>query len=135
MEEHFNVHKDIRIAETLPADFYRSQNVFDTIRETIFLKTWQWIGDESLVPFGQYVNPFIFMDNYISEPLVLVRDKDDSIKCFSNVCTHRGNIVVDNPGKTTQLRCNYHGRRFNLDWEGRQPDSTFSHSCSRFRRR
>ena len=82
MEEHFNVHKDIRIAETLPADFYRSQNVFDTIRETIFLKTWQWIGDESLVPFGQYVHPFIFMDNYISEPLVLVRDKDDSVKCF-----------------------------------------------------
>lgn len=115
MGEHFNINKDIRIAETLPADFYRSQNVFDTIRENIFFKTWQWIGDESLVPFGQYVYPFIFMDNYITEPLVLVRDKEDAIKCFSNVCTHRGNIVVDNPGKVSQLRCIYHGRRFNLD--------------------
>ena len=34
---------------------------------------------------------------------------------FSNVCTHRGNIVVANPGKVKQLRCFYHGRRFHLD--------------------
>lgn len=115
MAKQFNIQKDIRLAETLPAEFYRSQNVFDAIKEDVFLKTWQWIGDESLVPFGQSVHPFVFMDNYLIEPLVLVRDKDDTIKCFSNVCTHRGNIVVDNPGKATQLRCMYHGRRFNLD--------------------
>ena len=115
MGEHFNVNKDIRIAETLPADFYRNQHVFDVIKEEIFLKTWQWIGDVSLVPFAQTVYPFVFLDNYVTEPLVLVRDKEDTIKCFSNVCTHRGNIVVDHPGKASQLRCIYHGRRYNLD--------------------
>ena len=115
MGELFNINKDIRIAETLPAEFYRSQYVFEEIREKIFVRTWQWIGDENLVPLGQSVHPFIYMDNFITEPLVLVRNKENSIKCFSNVCTHRGNLVVDYPGKVTQLRCLYHGRRFNLD--------------------
>lgn len=115
MEKKYSVHKDIRVAETLPAEFYRSQSVFEAIRDEVFFKTWQWIGDESLVPLSYFTHPFLFMDNYITEPLVLVRDGQNKIRCFSNVCTHRGNIVVDHPGKATQLRCHYHGRRFNLD--------------------
>ncbi|RIA09071.1 choline monooxygenase [Flavobacteriaceae bacterium MAR_2010_72] len=115
MANQFNINKDIRLAETLPAEFYRSENVFNAIKETIFLKTWQWIGDDSLVPFTETAHPFILLDNYITEPLVLVRDKSDTIKCLINVCTHRGNIVVANSGKATQLRCQYHGRRYNLD--------------------
>jgi choline monooxygenase len=31
------------------------------------------------------------------------------------VCTHRGNLVVHEPGTCSQLRCGYHGRRFALD--------------------
>ncbi|SDB20012.1 choline monooxygenase [Flavobacteriaceae bacterium MAR_2010_188] len=115
MSESFNINKDIRYSETLPAEFYRSKTVFDEIKEKVFVRTWQLIGDESLVPFTETVYPFILLDNYITEPLVLVRDKQDNIMCFSNVCTHRGNIVVINPGKVSQLRCMYHGRRFNLD--------------------
>ena len=41
MAKQFNIQKDIRLAETLPAEFYRSQNVFDAIKEDVFLKTWQ----------------------------------------------------------------------------------------------
>jgi choline monooxygenase len=33
---------------------------------------------------------------------------------MSNVCTHRGNLLVYEPCKTTQLRCKYHGRLFSL---------------------
>ncbi len=115
MKDSFHINKNIKAAETLPAEFYRSESIFEAIKEEVFLKTWQWIGDESLVPFSEHVHPFILLDNYITEPLVLVRDKDSTIKCFSNVCTHRGNIVVLNPGKMNQLRCMYHGRRFHLD--------------------
>ena len=115
MSKKFYVDSDIKVAETLPAEFYRSQAVFEAIKENVFVKTWQFIGDENLVPFTQTVHPFILLDNYITEPLVLSRDDEDSIKCFSNVCTHRGNIVVNNPGKMKQLRCMYHGRRFGLD--------------------
>ena len=34
---------------------------------------------------------------------------------MSNVCTHRGNLVVYEPCKLNQLRCKYHGRLFSLD--------------------
>jgi choline monooxygenase len=45
---------------------------------------------------------------------VLARS-DDGVRCFSNVCTHRANLVVDAPGCVKSLRCRYHGRRFGLD--------------------
>ena len=35
--------------------------------------------------------------------------------CMSNVCTHRGNLMVYEPCKLNQLRCKYHGRLFSLD--------------------
>ena len=103
------------MAETLPANFYRSEKVFEAIKEDVFVKTWQFIGDDGLIPFTETVHPFIVLENYIIEPLLLVRDKEDNINCFSNVCTHRGNILITNPGKVKQLTCMYHGRRFNLD--------------------
>jgi len=43
----FNIDKDISKAETLPSSFYKSHDVFDQVRENIFLKSWQWLGDNS----------------------------------------------------------------------------------------
>ncbi|MBT8253350.1 MAG: aromatic ring-hydroxylating dioxygenase subunit alpha [Flavobacteriaceae bacterium] len=115
MSKVFNISSDIKNAETLPAEFYRSQDVFEAIKEKVFLRTWQYVGDENLVQLTESVHPFILLNNYLTEPLVLTRDKEDNIRCFSNVCTHRGNIVVNNPGKARQLVCMYHGRRFGLN--------------------
>jgi len=111
----YHIDPDITKAETLPAEFYKSNAVFNALKEKVFLKTWQWIGDDDLVPLTNTVHPFIFLDNYLGEPLVLCKNEKDQIHCISNVCTHRGNLVVQYPGKTNQLRCMYHGRRFELD--------------------
>ena len=111
----YHVDPDIKKAETLPAEFYQSMEVFEALKEKVFVKTWQWIGDEGLVPLTKTVHPFILLDNYLSEPLVLSKDEKDDLHCMSNVCTHRGNLVVQNPGKNNQLLCMYHGRRFALD--------------------
>lgn len=114
MEKYF-VHPDIRQAETLPGSFYQSQEVFDALRENVFVKTWQWIGDKQLLPLTESVYPFYLLDHFMGEPLVLTRDKNDAIRCLSNVCTHRGNIVVHHPGKAKRLICLYHGRNFAMD--------------------
>lgn len=112
----FEVHEDIKQAETLPGSFYKSQEVFDQLREKVFLKTWQFIGhDHILLPHTESAYPFMLLDSFIGEPLVLVRDKENAINCLSNVCTHRGNIVVHNSGKVRDLSCMYHGRRFELN--------------------
>jgi choline monooxygenase len=113
--ENYYINPDITKAETLPGSFYKSQDVFDKLRENVFAKSWQWIGDKNMVPLSETVYPFMLLDNFLAEPLLLTRDKHDTIKCLSNVCTHRGNIVIHNPGKAKRLVCGYHGRSFALD--------------------
>jgi len=113
----FNINPDITKAETLPATFYKDQTVFEAIKEQVFLKSWQWIGDENLVPLQQSVCPFVLLDSYLTEPMLLTRDSNDTINCLTNVCTHRGNLVALHPGKSKKLTCMYHGRRFNLKGE------------------
>ena len=111
----FNIHPDITQAETLPAFFYKDQDVFEAIKKQIFLNSWQWIGDENLVKLQQSVHPFVLLDSFLTEPMLLTRDKEDHISCLTNVCTHRGNIVALHSGKSKKLTCMYHGRRFNLN--------------------
>ena len=117
MNKRFHIDPDITKAETLPSSFYRDQNVFDAIKEKIFLKSWQWIGDDTKVPFTHSVHPMVLLDGYLTEPLLLTRDEEDKIHCLTNVCTHRGNLVALNGGKSSKLVCFYHGRRFNLKGE------------------
>lgn len=115
MSRRFFINPDIRKAETLPSSFYKDQHIFEEIKEKVFAKSWMWIGDENLVPLSGSVYPFVLLDNYLTESILLCRDKDNHIKCLSNVCTHRGNLVVQNPGKAKSLTCLYHGRKFGMD--------------------
>ena len=115
MKNTFYIDPDIKKAETLPATFYKNQSVFNDLKENVFLKSWQWIGDESLVQNPQSVYPFVLLEDFLTEPMVLTRDKEGKISCLTNVCTHRGNLVALNSGKSRNLSCMYHGRRFNLN--------------------
>jgi choline monooxygenase len=116
MSNNFNIDQEIKGAETLPSTFYRSQEVFDLIRERIFLRSWHWMGAErDLLPMNGSAYPVTVHENYLDEPVVLVKDKEGVVRTLSNVCTHRANLVVQNPGKQSRLSCMYHGRQFELD--------------------
>ena len=115
MDFNFHIDSDITKAETLPASFYRNREVFEALKKKIFYKSWQWIGDENQITSTQEVNPFTLLEEYLSEPMILTKDADEAIHCLSNVCTHRGNLVIGEPGKNKKLVCGYHGRRFALD--------------------
>jgi choline monooxygenase len=117
MSKNYNIDPDIRKAETIPAEFYKSQSVFESVKEKIFLKSWQWIGDENLIKQQESVHPFVLLDSFLTEPIVLTKDANNTIQCLSNVCTHRGNLVAEKPEKCKKLTCSYHGRRFNLNGE------------------
>lgn len=106
---------DIRRAHTLPASTYRSRELFERSRDRIFARSWQFVGDtDPLRPPGQ-VQPFTLLPEMLDEPLLLARGNDDRLRCLSNVCTHRANLVAETPGRCRDLRCRYHGRRFGLD--------------------
>jgi choline monooxygenase len=51
----------------------------------------------------------------LDEPLLLARDAQGALRCLSNVCTHRGNILVSEKRVNAKdIRCGYHSRRFDL---------------------
>lgn len=115
MHETFHIDPDIRKARTLPSSFYKSHEIFDLIRERIFVKSWHFIGDEGQVNISGSVFPFVLLEGYLDEPVLLNRDEEGILHCMSNVCTHRANLVVLGKGKLKKLTCMYHGRRFNLN--------------------
>ena len=103
----------INDANTLPGDFYSSNNYFEKTKIDLFPNTWQLIGSPDILNISSTAYPFTFLDGFIDEPLVFINNKEGVLNCFSNVCTHRGNILIQHEGPIQkQLVCGYHGRRF-----------------------
>jgi choline monooxygenase len=111
----FQIDPDISKAKTLHTDFYTDHHLFNGSREKIFAKSWQYIGDNTKVSFPGSCYPFTLLEDYLDEPLLLTKDAGQQIHCLSNVCTHRGTILIADACKTANLRCRYHGRQFGLD--------------------
>lgn len=111
----FIIDPDIARATTLDTAFYTDPELFTLAKEKLFAPSWQFIGDDTLAAAAGDAFPLTLLEGYLEEPLVLVRDKDRELRLLSNVCTHRGNIVVNEQCSLTQLRCRYHGRVFDLD--------------------
>lgn len=111
----FFVDPDITVAKTLPVEFYNERKHYTASREKIFSNTWLFAGDTDQVRDPGWVTPVNLLESFLSEPLLLSKDKESKIHCLSNVCTHRGNLMIEHPCKLNDLRCKYHGRRFKLD--------------------
>lgn len=110
-----SINPDITKASTLLTDFYTGKETFEQAKEKIFARSWQLAGSMEEIKTPGQTFPFTLLQGYLDEPLLLSRDSDDQIHCISNVCTHRGNLVCEKGGIEKNLRCRYHGRRFNLD--------------------
>lgn len=111
----FQVDPVVTRASTISSEFYTCPHVFESSKDAVFGRSWQWVGDAGMVKVPGQVAPFTLLEGFVDEPLLLTRDKEDVMRCMTNVCTHRGNIVVEGAGNTNSLRCRYHGRRFGLD--------------------
>jgi choline monooxygenase len=110
----YSIDPDITVARTLPGAFYADAAAFDRCRERIFARTWQWIGDLGDVASPQALSPRDLLPGLLDEPLLLARDAQGTLRCLSNVCTHRGNILVPAACAAKEIRCGYHSRRFDL---------------------
>lgn len=106
----FDINPDIRQAETLASEFYTDEKYFHESKEKIFARSWQLVGttDET-----DNLKPFTILESFLDEP-VLFTKQDEKLNCLSNVCTHRGKILVEENCKLNGIRCGYHGRRFDL---------------------
>lgn len=111
----FEIDADITRASTPPSRVYHDATAYAQQRELIFARSWQAAGDAGRLKAPGRVVPYTLLPGCLDEPLVLTRDQDGVAHCLSNVCTHRGALVVEGEGHANTLRCRYHGRRFGLD--------------------
>jgi len=109
------VDAEISRASKLPAAAYSDPAYYAHQKNSVFARSWQWAGDVSRVKAPGHVVPFTLLDGCLDEPLVLISDEWAEVRCLSNVCTHRGALVVEGEGHLRSLRCRYHGRRFAMD--------------------
>ena len=110
----YSVDADIAAARTLDSTFYRDADAFAAAREKVFARSWQWLGALGDVEENGSLAPRDLLPGTLDEPLLLARDGAGTLRCLSNVCTHRGNILVKAACRAEQIRCGYHSRRFDL---------------------
>jgi len=106
------VNKNIKNASTLDGKFYSSSKYFLKSLDLIFARSWHFVERNSIVSNNNDIYPFELKTGIYNEPLILVNKKNE-INCLSNVCTHRGNILIKEKCNLKKITCNYHGRQFN----------------------
>lgn len=110
----FVVDPDVAVARTLDKAFYLDADVFALARERIFARSWQWLGTLADVAAPGSLAPRELLPGLLDEALLLARDEAGTLRCLSNVCTHRGNRLVEAACRASEIRCGYHSRRFDL---------------------
>lgn len=110
----FQIDPNIEKAETLSSEFYIDDDYFEESKERIFARSWQLLGRKTEI---ENLSPKIFLEGFIDEQILLTADAESNVSCISNVCTHRGKILVEKDCKADGIRCSYHGRTFALDGE------------------
>ena len=104
----------IHEANGLPNECYLNDEYFKIERERVFFNNWIVVGVSSSVPEIGDAKPFDLM----GVPLLILRDKNNKIRVFHNVCSHRGMILVNEECKLRNtIRCPYHSWSYNFDGE------------------
>ncbi len=96
---------------TLPYRWYTDPEVLAQERARLFAGAWQYAGHAGLI-----AEPGSYFTCHAGEvPIVVVRDREGTLRAFVNVCRHRGAEVVSGAGRCTTLQCHYHAWTYGLD--------------------
>lgn len=99
---------------TLPAALYTSQEAFDVDLEVFFRRHWIVAGVEADLPEAGDVCTV----DIGKTSIIIVRDDDEVVRGFHNVCRHRGaRLVQDAKVSVGRLVCPYHQWSYALDGE------------------
>ncbi len=118
-----------RPGRPLEAPFYVDRDLFDLDVSAIFARHWIFVATEPELPeAGDYrtveIGPW---------SVILVRDDDEQVRAWHNVCRHRGARILDDArGSVGNIVCGYHKWTYGTDGSlrsaGQQPPS-FDRSC------
>jgi len=113
--EKLSVDAEIRKAYTLPGAFYHDPVLYEKSKERIFSAFWMYLTDETGLEKPGMAQPVHLLPAFLDEPLLVTRDPEGGMHLLSNVCTHRGKVLVEKAGMHRVLSCGYHGRCFYHD--------------------
>ncbi len=103
--------RERRRGYTLPAPFYLSPEIFEADMQVIFGQHWIYVGVEPDVPEAGDV----MVVDIGKTSVAIVRDDDNEIRAFHNVCRHRGARLVHEEKSTVgNLVCRYHSWTYDL---------------------
>ncbi|MEO8644095.1 aromatic ring-hydroxylating dioxygenase subunit alpha, partial [Pseudomonas sp.] len=88
------------------------KDIYEQELEKVFARCWLFVAHESQLPkSGDYLTTTMGEDE-----VLVVRQKDQSIKVMLNACPHRGNkVCFAESGNARGFICNYHGWSFGAD--------------------
>lgn len=94
-------------------DLYIDQELFELEMKHLFANTWVYVGHASQIP---KVGDF-FTTTVGTQPVVMVRHTDNSVRVLFNRCPHKGvKVAGETCGNTGKFfRCPYHAWTFRTD--------------------
>jgi phenylpropionate dioxygenase-like ring-hydroxylating dioxygenase large terminal subunit len=103
---------------SLEQDFYISPEIFDRDMDKLISQRWLLADHASRIPNkGDY-----FLFDIGNESIIIIRQSDDVVNAFFNVCRHRGSkICLEHEGNKGLLTCPYHAWTYELDGQLRPP--------------
>ncbi|XVV15141.1 aromatic ring-hydroxylating oxygenase subunit alpha [Actinoplanes sp. CA-131856] len=90
---------------------YSDPDIYEQEMADIFQRSWLFLCHESQIPKrGDFVETPMGRDN-----VLVVRQRDGSIKALHNTCAHRGNAVCRaDEGNAKNFMCTYHGWTYDI---------------------
>jgi phenylpropionate dioxygenase-like ring-hydroxylating dioxygenase large terminal subunit len=97
----------------LPGSAYRLASVFEAEASKLFPHTWISVACGQNVPAPRDVFPV----RIAGRSLLVLRDADEDVRVFYNMCRHRGAPLADAPcsARSGRITCPYHAWSFGLD--------------------
>jgi phenylpropionate dioxygenase-like ring-hydroxylating dioxygenase large terminal subunit len=106
-----NVAVPFERAVAMPKSVYTSAEFAQQELQHVFSRDWLCAGRAEGLP-----NPGDYLTMEIAgEPVIVLRDRDGTLRAMSNVCRHRMSTLLQGRGTTRAIVCPYHAWTYNLD--------------------